>query len=131
MAGEVLTMIEGDLATTVESDFASAVTLKGPDGTTYATSANDPTGKTPLYGSARRHTERIDDGGNSVITPIPSLVMRITSLARAPKQAENWAVNFAFPGESAAWYMLDATRAPEYDYAIGYVILFPIKAQQS
>ena len=127
MAGEVLTMIEGDLATTVESDFASAVTLKGPDGTTYATSAHGG----PLYGRVTRDYETVDAEGNRVIVQSPCVIMRMSSLARIPKQSENWGIAFAFPGLPVQQYVLDATRAPERADSIGFIRLFPIKAQQS
>ena len=123
MAGEVLAMIESDLAETVESDFGTPVSLIDPQGNIINTSVYGG----PLYG--RYTDDYIQQGGNGeqIIVPDPMLLLRISSLSRVPERSENWGVLV-----NGKQYVLDGgTKAPERADSIGYIRLFPRKVAQA
>ena len=130
MAGEVLTMIEGDLGATIESDFASPVTLIDPDGKTVSTSVHGG----PLYARVTDDYQMANEAGGAVVVKDPMIIMRLSSLARVPVGGEKWAIIFR-PSPSipvGKTYLLDAaTKAPERADSIGFIRLFPKQAVQS
>ena len=125
MAGEVLTMIEGDLATTVESDFASPMSLVDPDGNVVTTSANGG----PLYGRVTDDYVSAGESGEPVIIKDPMVIMRISSLFRVPKGGEKWSICDLRTGKL---YALDGnTKVPERADSIGFVRLYPRQVVQA
>ena len=127
MAGEVLSLIEGDLGITVEGDFATAVNLVDPSGNLITTSANGG----PLYGRYTADHERVTPDGQMIIVAEPCLVMRSSSLDRVPAAGETWGVTVWVRGVKTAFILDGQTRSPEPVESIGFVKLFPRKATQS
>jgi len=110
-------LIESDLATTLEGDYALPVVLVSPSGVRY-----EVTGQV-LYNS-------IDE--NEHFTNSPVVTLRISSLARVPAAGENWAVRIPQnPSEddTLVTYILD--KPPVHCRSIGFIKLYLTKAIQS
>lgn len=128
---------EQDLGTTLEGQFGLPVELTGPDGIEYKTSANspDPQNPLPLMGQVLYTTVRVSpETGEEVVTALPIIVLRRSSLARIPEDGEKWHVKF--PKDlsltaTLANYVLTSSRATEGGRSIGFIRLYPTKAEQS
>ena len=110
-------LIESDLATTLQGDYALPVTLIAPDGAIYEEEGQ------VLYNS-------IDQ--NEVFTNSPVVSLRISSLTRVPAAGENWAVRIPQnPDEDGTLvtYILD--KPPVHCRSIGFIKLYLTKPDQS
>jgi hypothetical protein len=119
--GELLAMIESDLADTLasHSEFASAVTLIDPNGLIYA-------------GWGRVTHDYVVQGemGERIVVNEPCVIIRKSDWARIPMASENWKIaSPTLPTNKS--FMLNSVRAPEYANTIGFVRLFPQVVSQS
>ena len=130
--------VEEDLGITLEdpNQWGLPVELTGPDGIEIKTSANSPDPENPslLYGQVLYNTVRQNAEGEPVVTPLPVIVLRRSSLARIPQDGERWFIKFPQdPSLTAemADYTLNADQATEGGRSIGFIRLYPKKAVQS
>ncbi len=128
---------EQDLGVTLEDpkQWGLPVELTGPDGIEIKTSANSPDPENPLllYGQVLYSTVRQNAEGEQVVTPLPVIVLRRSSLARIPQDGESWLVKFPKdPSLTAelADYTLNADQATEGGRSIGFIRLYPKKTVQ-
>ena len=129
----IRTLAESDLGTTLEDadGFGQPVILIGPDGLRIET--NENTGE-PLTGQVLYDTVRMDaDTGADVITEEPVITLRRSSLLRVPVSGEIWII--IIPGSPLAGaplvnYILDKTRSIQGGRSIGFIRLYPKKAEQ-
>jgi len=128
---------EQDLGTTLEdpTQWGLPVELTGPDGIEIKTSANSPDPANPelLYGQVLYNTVRANAEGESVVTPLPVIVLRRSSLSRIPQDGERWFIKFPKdPSLTAelADYTLNADKATEGGRSIGFIRLYPKKTVQ-
>jgi hypothetical protein len=121
MPGELLAMIEADLADTLasHSEFASAVTLIDPNGIVYT-------------GWGRVTHDYVVQGemGERIVINEPCVIIRKSDWARIPMASENWKIaSPTLPTNKS--FMLNNVRAPELANTIGFVRLFPQAVSQS
>ena len=129
---------ERDLGVTLEDpkQWGLPVELTGPDGKVYKTSANspDPLNPLPLYGQVLRNTTRESlEGGELIVTASPAVSLRISSLVRVPMADEKWHIRFPTEPSLTAEkqdYVLSEGRAPERNSSLGFMVLYPTKAEQ-
>lgn len=117
------------------NQFGLPVELTGPDGIEIKTSANSPDPENPLllYGQVLYNTVRTNAEGEQVVTPLPVIVLRRSSLSRIPQDGEAWFIKFPKdPSLTAemADFMLNADQATEGGRSIGFIRLYPKKAVQ-
>lgn len=120
--------LESDLSDTLENEWGMPVVLIAPDGTQYATSANDPTGATSLAGQVLYDQVRMTPEGNVVVVNEPVVTLRLSSLSRVPLANENWILQMPISpltGAPLVSFLLSHTRAPERLGSIGVIKLFP------
>lgn len=132
-------LMEAELIDIVEGEFALPVVLRGPDGVTYSTNANDPTGNTPLMGNVLYDSRREQFGESGIPVVIKEMVltMRRTSLPPGlinPVRGETW--QFLVPqdpttGAAMTTYMLDKSKASDDGRTIGTVRFYLKKATQA
>lgn len=129
---------ERDLGVTLEdpNQWGLPVELTGPDGIEIKTSANSPDPENPLalYGQVLYNTVRTNAEGEQVVTPLPVIVLRRSSLSRVPQDGESWLVRFPTePSLTAelANYSLDSDQPTEGGRSIGFIRLYPTKTEQS
>jgi hypothetical protein len=129
MAGEAWAMLEQDLAATLESDFAAPVALITPAGVLIDTSAHGG----PLLGRVQYDYVLEQPGGERVVVNEPVVILRLSSLSVIPKAGENWAIQIpTSPSDpTPRTFKLGGSRAPEVAATIGFVRLFPQKAEQA
>ncbi len=129
MAGEAWAMLEQDLAVTLESDFAAPVILITPDGQVVNSSAHGGS----LLGRVQYDYVAEQPGGEKVVVNEPVVILRLSSLSRVPKAGEKWGIQIpTSPSDpTLRTFVLGATRAPEVAATIGFVRLFPQKAEQA
>lgn len=122
-------MLETDLGTTLESDFAAPVTLITPDGLLLNTSLHGG----PLLGKVQYDYKRQEPSGEIVVVKEPLVILRISSLSRAPKGGEKWLISIpTSPADpTPRTFVLDESQAPERADTIGFIRLFPKKAVQA
>ncbi len=128
---------EQDLGITLEdpSQWGLPVELTGPDGIEIKTSANSPDPQNPLllYGQVLYNTVRTNAEGEQVVTPLPVIVLRRSSLSRIPQDSERWFIKFPRdPSLTAEYadYTLNADQATEGGRSIGFIRLYPKKTVQ-
>ncbi len=129
---------EQDLGVVLEDpkQWGLPVELTGPDGIEIKTSANSPDPENPLllYGQVLYNTVRQNAEGEQVVTPLPVIVLRRSSLSRIPQDGERWFIKFPQdPSLTAEFadYTLNADQATEGGRSIGFIRLYPKKAVQS
>ena len=130
---------EQDLGVTLEDpkQWGLPVELTGPDGIEIKTSANSPDPENPLLlnGQVLYNTVRVNpETGEQMVTPLPVIVLRRSSLARIPQDGEKWHVKFPKdPSLTAEFedYILSADSATEGGRSIGFIRLYPTKVEQS
>lgn len=117
-------LAEADLGTTLEGDFATDITLKGPNGATQT-----------VRGRVRLCKSRPDLGtGEMVIVPDPNVTLRRSSLSPVPLAGEKWSVLFPDSPRADAslvTYLLDTTRALDGGKTLGLIKLPLVAADQS
>ena len=117
--------IESDLASTLEGEFSTAVTLVAPDGTVY----------TGLVGQVLYDQRRVEpDTGAVVVVHEPVVTLRRSSLTRVPVAGERWEVKFPISpvaGAAVTSFLLSAARAPEGGETLGIIRLYAQKVSQS
>ena len=118
------------------SQWGLPVELTGPDGIEIKTSANSPDPENPLqlYGQVLYNTVRQNAEGEPVVTPLPVIVLRRSSLSRIPQDGERWFIKFPKDPSLTAElsdYTLNADQATEGGRSIGFIRLYPKKAVQS
>jgi len=130
-------LVERDLGVTLEdpNQWGLPVELTGPDGIEIKTSANSPDPENPLllYGQVLYNTVRENAEGERVVTPLPVIVLRRSSLSRIPQDGEKWFIKFPKdPSLTAtlADYTLNADQATEGGRSIGFIRLYPKKTVQ-
>lgn len=131
--------VEEDLGVTLEDpkQWGLPVELTGPDGIEIKISANSPDPENPLllYGQVLYNTVRVNpETGEQVVTALPVIVLRRSSLARIPQDGERWFIKFPKdPSLTAEFadYTLNADQATEGGRSIGFIRLYPKKAVQS
>jgi hypothetical protein len=137
MSFDMRAQIEKDLGVTLEGDYGLPVELTGPDGEEITTSANsvDPQNPEPLYGQVLYTTTRMNpDTGEEMVVNEPVVVLRRSSLSRIPEPGENWFVRFPKDPDRTAElsdFAFTPDRAPEGGRSIGFIRLYPHKAEQS
>jgi hypothetical protein len=130
MAGEAWTMLETDLAATLESDFAAPVSLISPDGVVINTSANGGA----LLGKVQYDYKEQKPTGEIIVVKELLVILRKSSLARIPKAGEKWFVTVpTSPSDpTPRQFIMDgSTRAPTDGGTIGFIRLFPQAVKQS
>jgi len=108
---------EADLAFTLEGEWALPVVLISPDG------VMDTVEGQVLYDSATRNPMT----GEQIVVNRPVVTLRRSSLARIPKQNENWLVRIPItPNPQAATvdFLLDQTNAPDGGASLGFIRLY-------
>jgi len=126
-------LVEGDLESTMEDadGFGMPVILVSPDAERIETS--QITGE-PLAGQVLYDTVRMDaESGADVITEEPIITLRRASLSRVPASGERWFIQI--PGSPRAGaplvnYMLDGSRSVQGGRSIGFIRLYPKRADQ-
>lgn len=130
---------EQDLGVALEdpNQFGLPVELTGPDGIEIKTSANSPDPENPLllYGQVLYNTVRVNPAtGEQMVTAMPVISLRRSSLSRIPLDGENWHIKFPKdPSLTAemANYALTPGRASEGGQSIGFIRLYPTVVVQS
>jgi hypothetical protein len=132
-------LMEAELIDIVEGEFALPVVLRGPDGVTYSTNANDPTGNTPLMGNvlydSRR--EQFSESGIPVVIKEMVLTMRRTSVPTRlinPVRGDVWEVlvpQDPTTGAAMTTYILDKSKASGDGRTIGTIRLYLKRATQA
>ena len=130
--------VEQDLGVTLEDpgQWGLPVELTGPDGIEIKTSANSPDPENPLllYGQVLYNTVRTNAEGEQVVTPLPVIVLRRSSLFRVPQDGEKWHIKFPKDPSLTAElsdYALTPDIASEGGRSIGFIRLYPTKVIQS
>jgi hypothetical protein len=124
MAGEVLDMMEQDLGTTIENDFASPCSMVDPNGNVITVSANGG----PLYARFTDDYVSAGESGEAIIIKDPMIIMRISSLSRVPVGGEKWSFCNLRTGKL---YVIDGnTKVPERADSIGFIRLYPRQVAQ-
>jgi hypothetical protein len=131
--------LESDLAIILErpEDWGKPVELIGPDGKEYKTSANspDPLNPEPLYGQVLKNTVRVSpETGQPLVIGKPAVALRVTSLEKVPEPGEKWIIRFPLePTLTSAMvdHALTPDRSSEKNSALGYIVLYPYKVEQS
>jgi hypothetical protein len=92
----------------------------------------------PLYGQVLYDQKRVNpDTGEDIIIREPVVVLRISTLqsfGRIPEPGENWVVSFPLtPNEDAPLveHTQSPTRSIERNDSIGFIRMYPQKAEQS
>ncbi len=132
-------LAERELGVTLEdpTQFGLPVELTGPDGIEIKTSANspDPENPQPLYGQVLYNTVRVNpETGEQMVTALPVISLRRSSLSRIPEDGESWFIKFPKdPSLTAelANYVLTPDRATEGGRSIGFIRLYPTEAVQN
>ena len=127
---------EADMSFTLEdtaNGFGLPVELISPDGVEYTTSANDET--KPLAGRIDYGKTTIDpDTGEQFLVGDPTVVLRLSSLARVPLEGERgWAIRIPISPSTVAakvLYMIDE-RGIFTDLILGRAILSLTQAGQA
>lgn len=118
-------LIESDLATTLEGDFAQTVNLIDPDGVRHD----------GLLGRVQYDTVRINpETGEEMTVNLPVITLRRSSMARVPQAGENWLIEYPespITGAAMIQRVLTATRPPEGGRSIGFIRLYPQEVEQS
>jgi hypothetical protein len=129
MAGEAWAMLETDLGTTLESDFAAPVSLITPDGAIINTSVHGGA----LLGKVLYDYRREQPSGEIIVVKEPIVILRLSSLSRIPQAGEKWGISIpTSPADpTPKTFVLGGTRAPEVVNSIGFIRLFPQAAVQS
>ncbi len=130
---------EQDLGVTLEdsNQWGLPVELTGPDGIEIKTSANSPDPENPLllYGQVLYNTVRVNpETGEQMVTPLPVIVLRRSSLSRVPQDGEKWHVKFPKDPSLTAElqdYALTPNLSTEGGRSIGFIRLYPTKVVQS
>lgn len=126
-------LAESDLKYTLEDSdgYGKPVILISPDGERIDTNQN--TGE-PLTGQVLYDTVRMDaDSGADVITEEPIITLRRSSLSRVPKSGELWFIQIPgspLEGAPLVNYQLDKSKAIQGGRSIGFIRLYPKKAEQ-
>lgn len=116
-------LIETDLGTTIEGDFALPVELVAPDGSEQT-----------LTGDVRYDTVTADpETGMEIITNEPNVSLRRSSLTKIPVDGENWVVRIpTTPSTTDALedFFLSKVRPQGGGRSIGFIKLYLTKAVQ-
>jgi hypothetical protein len=124
---------ERDLIDCIDGEFGDDITLVGPDGTIYDTSAIDAT--KALRGKIRYRPIRVDpETGETIIVPGPVVSIRIRSLQIVPADGENWLVKMPVSPEAGAAltdFLLTEDRAIERHDDMGFIKLYLQKPEQT
>lgn len=116
-------LIETDLGTTVEGDFALPVELVAPDGSEQA-----------LTGDVRYDTATEDpETGMPITVNEPNVSLRRSSLTKIPVDGENWVVRIPTTPDASAVledFFLSKIRPQGGGRSIGFIKLYLTRAEQ-
>lgn len=116
-------LIESDLGTTLEGDFALPVELIDPDGA-----------KQTLVGQVLYDTITLDpETGEPITANNPMVALRRTSLTRVPVAGEKWIVKIPTDPSATApleEFMITGDRPPDGGRSIGYIRLHLMRVVQ-
>lgn len=124
--------MERDLGDCLEAEFKMPVELTSPDGETQIYSVNNPSqrlGGQVLYFSRRVNPET----GETIVINQPVVSLRISSLARVPREGERWFISMPIaPTANALWrqFVFTPDRAPEHGTDIGFIRIYPQRIEQ-
>jgi hypothetical protein len=118
-------MAEVDLADTLEGDCSMPIILIGPTGTSY-----------PLRGRIDYDPARVIVDGEVVVTPVPVITLRRSSMTVVPTSisAGVWAARIPESpktGSAIKTFLIDWNRAPEGSASLGVIRYFLSAAVQS
>ena len=117
----------------VSVDWGLPVELTDPDGKEYKT--DDETGNTLQAVQILYDYRKFDpETGQEIIVHEPIVIMAKSSLERVPVSGENWHIRFPVDPASPntlSDFVLSKVRAPEGGDSLGYIRLYPHKAEQS
>ena len=128
--GGLRAIIEGDLKTTIESDFGLHVELIAPDGEIITDSVND---LLPLMAQVMYDTMTQDvSTGLDVVVKKPNVTLRKSSLSRFPTLTDytSWFVRIPTSVIDSTLITYNLGRAPEGGESHGFIRLFLDKAIQ-
>lgn len=117
--------VERDLAVTLEGKWSLPVNLMSPDGV-----RTDGLRGQVLYDTVRLNPET----GEDVVTDMPVITLRRSSLVRIPQPGENWFIEVPeTPSEEATMipYMMSSVRPPEGGRSIGFIRIYLQEVEQS
>lgn len=126
-------LVESDLAYTLEGDGGQPIVLIAPDGTKYATNANDPTKPLMAMVLYDQRKASITETGAEVITYEMAITVRRSSLARIPAPRENWGIlvpSGPRPDAPVVLMTLGPARAAEGGRSIGFIRFYPKETEQ-
>lgn len=114
-------------------DWSLPVIMQDPDGNTHNTDAI--TGEDLKAIMIQYDYRKFNpDTGEEIVINEPIVTMARDSLSRVPLAGERWHLRFPLdPGipDVLSDFVIDETRAPEGGRSLGFIRLYPHKAEQS
>jgi len=117
------TLIESDLAVTLEGDYGLPVALIAPDGIRDTMTVDGR----PLMGQVLFDIVRVSETGDNITINTPVVSLRRSSLRRVPEPGESWIVEIPespLSGAPLVQYAFSATRPPEGGTTIGFIRMY-------